>query len=383
MAGTALFTNGEVQNSISALAEEMPDPASAIESVLQKCSQQTVVFPHNLKFRLERGMVMSGVVGATIDFNGCEFILPADTDATELLITLCSHCTIRNLKLDGNRANNIGRDDYGLHLHKSQGITVDHVLVKDITHHGFWVDIGTSGARFYDCALQDIWDFASAAEIYVANAESDDVEFYRTTVNRSQYVSNQAFYLHGAGNVTVDGVKATNIAGYVIDVRLGKNVVKNIVADRCGGLLISQAYPGETPGTVEADGMAGAHMEGRPGVQAEIYLLDTAGAAIRNIETSGLIGSNQYGVRIRNNPAATVRHVSFQNIRFDGYKSAGIYLHNLDESVHFENVKLNPVNSGPLVVCAADVTVPQFIQNLSSDVPNSGNVDPNSRLVVT
>ena len=361
------------------------NPGAAIQGYLQD-AQYTgarLRFPSNVVYTLEQPISVTNLKPAEVDFNGCTFKIPDSTAETALSLAGIVSRVLRNLIIDGNKNNNSGQDDYGLHIQDCRETDIYNFTIKNVTHHGIWVQSGVYGVRFHDTTIQDTYGFVSAAEIYVENGATDNVEFWRTTVSRDQYISNQALYLHGAGSMLVDGVTANGIPGYVVDVRSGNATVRNVTADWCGGLLISQAGTSEI--NIIADTLVGTNMVGRNGVSSIIDLRIAKTAVIGHVTATCLGSYNYYGVKVQmDGAAASLAGIDISNVNISGFRTSGILLSKLDTSTHFDTIALTPYDANSeIVTCNADVTANQYINALTAGTPNAGNTDPGGKLVIT
>lgn len=354
-----------------------------IQTALSNASYKHITFPAGLTFTIGSLITVKNLDHATIDFNGCTFIVP-DSSANPGVIrfTECSQVVINDLIVDGNKDGNVGADQYGFEFYSNAGMTINNFVAKNITHHGFWCLVGNVGIKFYDCSALNIYGYISAAEIYLEGEEKSSIEFHNTIVSRDQYTSNQAFYCNSEGSVIIDRVTATNIAGYIVDVRRGTININDISVDHFGGMIIAQKY---TNAGVVATNLIGTNWQGRAGVDAIIRILLTDSFYLDGLTVSAdKVGWNNYAVRLSGSKPGDIVGVVIKNIRVDRYNTYGLLLAGLDDSAHFDGIKLNPATSDrPLIRCESTVTIPQYVTRLSSDVNNAGIIDLPGMLVVT
>lgn len=360
------------------------DPANKIAAFINQYSGVKIRFPSGVTFSLENMVSLSGMHNVTVDFNNCIFIYPNATPLkAAVMISDVTDCNFLNLIVDGNRANNVGTNTFGIILQRNTNVNYRNIIVHDSTSHGISIDSTLQvNVNFYDLIVYDCIPWDESSEIYTEASIGSTVSFFNTTVYRTEMIGNQVFYLNSFGETTINGLNVYDIDGWVFDIRRGTINISNVIANHCGGGVACSGIDAY----VVIDNYILTNMEGRPGVEGIVYVIACAGFTLSNLSSEWMLsGNHSYGIRIdRSGAAGTLNNVSMNNINLRNYSWMGFYLDNLDESCYFENIELSAsLPDGIVVYCSNLVTAQQFFTNIVASEPNGGNTDPNGMLVIT
>lgn len=334
---------------------------------------------------MESPIWIDGVRDAVIDFNHSIIRLPdayayePEYERIAVGMKNCSNVLIKNLVIDGNRANNDGNDCIGLMINDCSNVQIIGANIHDVIHHGVWVSSNTPGTRFDDLVVEDNYGHERAADIYISNNASDTVEFHGVTATREGHHGNQVFYVNGY-NTLIEDCNFHGIHGRAVDYRKGAHVLRRVEAVECANVLVVNGAEVD----LVAEDIRAIKCDTENNLNEVVRFTGCKRARLSNIHAECDPDDwKYYCLRLSAASPGDIQDVLITNLTCINAQFASIYMTGLDTSVVIDGCIIDSKASAYTLYIDTSCNQPQYIRGLNVIGSHNGVHDPAGLAVIT